>query len=273
MPNLPFTMPENACNAHLHIIDPKFPNNGKAASQLGTVAMYRKVCEPLGLKRAVFVNAKPFGTDNTIIVESIREFGMDSARGIAVSNASVSDRELSAMHEGGVRGLRFSVWNPSNAVVSFDDCLSLSERICDMGWNVQLHMSASQLLERADEIRKIRSRIVIDHMGRLDPALGTKDPAFSFICELIEQGHTWVKLSGPYLNTCEGEPWNDATRTAKAFAEFAPERMVWGSDWPHVTEKDKPDETVLTAMISQWFPTEKARQLALSENPEELYGF
>ena len=110
-------------------------------------------------------------------------------------------------------------------------------------------------------------------MGRLDPALGTKDPAYKFVCEMIERGNTWVKLSGTYLNTVTGRPWNDATATAVEIAKFAPERVVRGSDWPHVTEKIKPDETELTELIATWFPTEQARRLALTDNPEELYGF
>lgn len=270
---LSFDMPKNACNSHLHIIDPKFPNDGKAESQIGTMEMYRRVIDPLGLTRAVFVNAKPFGTDNAVILDGIQKFGPENARGIAVCNASVTDRELEEMHEGGIRGLRFSVWNPANAVVSFEDCFPLSERVKAMGWNMQLHMGAKQLVEYADIIRSIKSKIVIDHMGRLDPKLGVNDPAWKFIQEMIEKGNTWVKLSGPYLNTSIGEPWEDATRTAVAIAEFAPERVVWGSDFPHTTEKVKPDEAVLTEMIAQWLPTEKARELALVKNPEEVYGF
>ena len=273
MPHLSFNMPKNACNSHLHIIDPKFPNDGKAESQIGTVEMYRKVIDPLGLTRAVFVNAKPFGTDNAVILDGIQKFGKENARGIAVVNSSVTDKMLEGMHEGGIRGLRFSVWNPANAVVSFDDCFPLSERVKDMGWNMQLHMGAKQLVEYADIIRRIRSRIVIDHMGRLDPKLGIKDPAWKFMQEMIEKGNTWVKLSGPYLNTVTGEPWDDASETAIAIAEFAPERVIWGSDFPHTTEKVKPDEAVLTEMIARWLPSERARVLALVKNPEEVYGF
>jgi len=177
------------------------------------------------------------------------------------------------LHEGGVRGLRFSVWNPNNAVVSFDDCKPLSERVKHLGWNMQLHMSAAQIAQQADVIRSLDCKVVIDHMGRLDPALGVKDPAYSFLCEMVDRGNTWIKLSGPYLNTKTGEPWEDATRTAIAIAEFAPERVVWGTDFPHVTEKVKPDEFELTEMIPLWFPSQRARELALRDNPQELYGF
>ena len=271
--SVPFEMPQNACNAHLHIVDPAFPNDGKAAGQAGTLETYRVLADKLRLPRAVFVQAKPFGLDNACLLDAIEAFGADYARGIGVVNRTVSDQELERLHNGGVRGLRFSVWNPGNAVVSFEDCAPLSRRVKHLGWNMQLHMSAAQLVEYADVIRKLECRVVIDHMGRLDPALGVKDPAFPFIQEMIDRGSTWVKLSGPYLNSRTGEPWADATETAIAIAEFAPERVVWGSDFPHVTEAVKPEETALVETIPIWLPTEKARQLALTDNPRELYGF
>ena len=127
MSSLSFSMPQNACNAHLHIIDPAFPNDGKAAAQIGTVETYRKLADELGLPRAVFVQAKPFALDNSCLLDAIERFGSENCRGIAVADGTVSDAELERLHRGGVRGLRFSVWNPSNAVVSFDDCAPLSE--------------------------------------------------------------------------------------------------------------------------------------------------
>ena len=238
---LSFTMPPNACNAHLHIIDPAFPNDGHAAAQIGTVDAYRQLARDLNLPRAVFVQAKPFALDNTCLLDAIARFGKENARGIAVVDHTVTNRELEILHEGGGRGLRFSVWNPNNAVITMDDCLPLSQRIKEFGWNIQLHMSAAQIASYADLISSLECKVVIDHMGRLDSKLGTSDPAYQVICRMIDRGNTWIKLSGPYLNTCQGEPWDDATRTAQAIAQFAPQRVVWGSDFPHVTEKKKPE--------------------------------
>lgn len=268
-----FEMPRHACNAHLHIIDPAYPNDGKAASQIGTVQTYRAVADELQLERAVFVQAKPFALDNTCLMDAIEAFGIENARGIAVVGEEITDEELGEMNRRGVRGLRYSVWNPNNAVVSIASCPVLAQRVKDFGWNIQLHSSAKQLVEWADMIRGLPTKVVIDHMGRMDPKLGKDDPAFKTLCEFIDRGNVWVKLSGPYLNTAAGEPWEDATALARALADYAPERVLWGSDFPHVTEKVKPEESVLTEMIADWFPTEKARQLALVENPAEVYGF
>lgn len=268
-----FIMPKGACNAHLHIIDPAFPNDGNAEVHIGTVEMYKKVAERFGLERAVFVQAKDFGLDNTCTIDAVKKFGIDKAVGIGVVNNNVTDQELEYMNANGIKGLRFSVWNPNNAVVSFDDCLPLSKRVYDMGWNMQLHMSSKQLLDRIEIIKQIPGKIVIDHVGRMQPALGVNDPAFKEMLKLVDRGNTWVKLSGSYLNTTEGYPWNDATKTALAMAEYAPERVVWGSDFPHVTEKVAWDESVFVETIPLWLKSNKARQLALVTNPEELYGF
>lgn len=270
---LSFMMPKNACNSHLHIIDPKFPNDGKAAEQIGTINTYMNIAGKLHLDRAVFVQAKPFGCDNNCLLDAIRKFGRSNSVGIAVVTNEATNAELKKLNDGGVKGIRFSVWNPNNAVVSFDDCLPLSKRVYDFGWNMQLHMSAKQLAERTEIIKQIPGKIVIDHMGRMDPNLGVNDPALPVLLSLIDRGNVWVKISGPYLNSVKGFPWNDSDELARKIAGYAPERIVWGSDFPHVTEKVKPDETYLTNMISRWLPDEKTRQLALVTNPEELYGF
>lgn len=262
-----------ACNAHLHIIDPAFPNDGKAAAQIGTVETYIQLAHELGLERAVFVQAKPFATDNACLLDAIQKFGPQRARGIAVVTDQIGDKELEQLHQGGVRGLRFSVWNPNNAVVSFDMCEPLSHRVSDLGWNMQLHMSARQLMEQEEIVSRLPGKVVIDHMGRLDPEKGIDDPAYACLCRLIDRGNVWVKLCGPYLNTKTGYPWADAAKTARALAAYAPERMLWGTDFPHVTEKVKPDEWSLLETIDAWFDTDHAKRLALVENPEQVYGF
>ncbi|MBQ9571823.1 MAG: amidohydrolase family protein [Acidaminococcaceae bacterium] len=270
---LSFSMPQGSCNAHLHIIDPRFPNDGKAADQIGTIETYKAIAAKLHLDRAVFVQAKTFSCDNACLLDAIEKFGRKNSVGIAVVTNEASDAELKQLNDGGVKGLRFSVWNPANAVVSFEDCLPLSKRVYDFGWNMQLHMSAKQLMERAEIIRQIPGKVVIDHMGRMDPHLGINDPALPVLFSLIDKGNVWVKISGPYLNTVTGYPWDDSDKLAREIAVYAPERIVWGSDFPHVTEKVKPDEAYLTNMIARWIPDEKTRKLALVTNPEELYGF
>jgi predicted TIM-barrel fold metal-dependent hydrolase len=116
--------------------------------------------------------------------------------------------------------------------------------------------------------------IVIDHLGRLPQPAGVDHAAYRTIRKLIDQGRTWVKLSGVYLNTKLGPPsYADATKVAQAFAKAAPERMVWGSDWPHRGQKEMPDDAALFDLVAEWAPDETVRRRILVENPEELYGF
>lgn len=266
--------PANACDSHIHILDNRFFSSAPVI-QGATAADYRLLQQRIGTKRVVVVQPKNYGTDNTCTVDAIAQFGIANARGIAVVHPEISDSELVRLNDGGIRGIRFSIWNPKDTVTTSDMIEPLASRINELGWHVQLHMSGDQLAENAALLQRIGCPIVIDHMGRMPAAIGPEHPAFGIICRLIDKGKTWVKLAGAYLNTQFGPPaYQDATRIARAFAEYAPERMVWGSDWPHVTEKEhKPDDALLFDLLADWLPDEKSRNLALVENPAVLYGF
>ncbi|KAF1682065.1 amidohydrolase [Veillonella sp. R32] len=265
-----YKLPPGACNCHLHIIDPKFPNDGKAKHQIGTISDYKRIAKKLTLDKAVFVQAKPFRLDNTCLLDAIQRFGENYSVGIAVTNNLITDQELFELHLKGIRGLRFSMWNPNNAVVSFNDCLPLSERIKEFNWNIQLHLSPEQLLNSYDMIKNLNCNIVLDHMARLE---SYTNPIFSKICKLIDLGHTWIKLSGPYLNSKENAPWTTVNDLAKTLISYAPERMLWGSDWPHVTEKNKYDEKLFIELLYQWIPSKTILNQILVKNPNEVYNF
>lgn len=270
------TAPENACDCHLHIIDPTFPSAfpGAPTAQSATAADYRLLQRRIGTTRAVIVQAKYYGTDNSCTLDAIAQLGMENTRGIAVVQPDISDRELKRLAEGGIRGLRFSVWNPSDTVTTIDMIKPLANRICDLGWHVQLHMSGDQIIANMKMLEQLPCPMVFDHMGRLSPQAGINHPAFAAICRLIDKGNAWVKLSGAYLNTQSGPPaYADAGKIARAFAAAAPERMVWGSDWPHVTEKHKPDDALLFDLLANWIPDANARKRALVDNPAALYNW
>jgi predicted TIM-barrel fold metal-dependent hydrolase len=140
---------------------------------------------------------------------------------------------------------------------------------------VQLHFRGDQIVEHEDLLKRIASPIVFDHMGRIPQPEGVKYPAFQIIARLIDKGRTWVKLSGAYQDTKVGPPtYADITEVARAFLKVGPERMVWGSDWPHPTERDqKPDDAVLFDLLADWAPDEALRKRILVDNPAVLYGF
>ena len=252
--------PPNACDAHLHVID------------YGALDDYAAVQRRIGTTRAVLVQTKNFGVDNACMLDALTELG-PRGRGIAVVALSVSDGELRRLHAGNVRGLRFSLWNPRDAVTTIDMVEPLAKRIADLGWHIQMHMSADQIVANASLLQSVPCEIVFDHMGRLPPEVGARHPAFAVIIDLVDRGRAWVKLSGAYLNTRSGPPYEDARAIAQAYVQAAPERLVWGSDWPHVTEVQKPDDGALLDLLTEWAPDDVTRTKILVDNPAKLYGF
>jgi len=269
-------MPEGACDSHLHIFDPRFPEQpGQGAPFAGgAVPQYLAVRERMGTRRAVIVQAKRYGTDNACLLDAVAQFE-GNARGIAVVSPDVDTAELRRLDAGGVRGLRFSVWNPADTVVTLDMLAGLAHRIAGLGWHVQLHMSGDQIVANEGLLASLPCPMVFDHMARLPPGLGIRHPAWDVVRRLIDRGDCWVKLSGAYLNTAIGGPdYPDATEVARAFVQAAPDRLVWGSDWPHVTERaHMPDTVGLLDLLSRWAPDASVRERILVENPSRLYGF
>ncbi|WP_328822725.1 amidohydrolase family protein [Pseudomonas sp. S31] len=264
-----------ACDAHIHIIDPGF-----APAVAGTPAVagmsvddYRQLQRSNGTTRVVIVQPKYYGTDNRCTLDAVARFD-GQARGIAVVHPSISEAELERLAAGGIRGLRFSLWNPKDTVTTPEMILPLAERIAALGWHIQLHLSGDQIVQHQALLDKVKVPMVFDHMGRLPPAQGTAHPAFAMIGRWLDADRAWVKLSGAYLNTAEGGPgYADASRVARAFVKAAPERLVWGSDWPHITEqRHKPDDSLLLDLISGWASTAETQRI-LIENPQALYGF
>ena len=272
-----FPAPENACDCHIHIYDPQFP---MALPQLrgtpnATVADYELLQERLGTTRTVVVQPAAYGTDNRVTVAAIERLGQANARGVGVLHPDASDAELRALHEAGLRGLRFTQHDARTAVTTAEMIEPLAARIHALGWHAQLHLRAEQIVEMAATIERLPGTIVIDHMGRMPQPEGINHPAFRRIAKWLEAGRTWVKLSGPYLDSKAGSPrYTDVTRVAREYVKIAPERLVWGSDWPHPTEPDiKPDDAVLFDLLQEWSGVNALRKRILVDNPAALYGF
>jgi predicted TIM-barrel fold metal-dependent hydrolase len=271
-----FHAPERACDCHLHIYDPRFP---MAYPQLrGTpdagAADYRLFQKRIGTTRAVVVQPAAYGVDNSVTLDALAALGPAHARGVAVVHPEVSDAELEAMHLAGVRGLRFTQHDANTAITTREMIEPLAARVAQMGWHVQLHLRGEQLVEMAALIERLPGTLVIDHMGRIPQPEGIHHPAFALVRRWLAQGRTWVKLSGPYLETRSGSPrYADVTRVAREYLKLAPERLVWGSDWPHPTEHAKPDDAVLFDLLHEWTRDEALWRRILVQNPETLYGF
>lgn len=271
-------VPHNACDCHHHIYDPvRFPYlpTDVRNQPPATEDVYRLLQKRLGLIRNVIVTPSAYGRDNRCTLDALEQMG-NSARGIVVIDNSTSDADLERMHKLGVRGVRFNISTGGS-----DDrelILSISRRINELKWHVQFWMNAKDTVEMQDFLLSLPSPIVFDHRGHIPPAEGVNHPAFRVICNLLDKGKAWVKLSGLYLDTKVGGPdYTDTVQVGRAYVKYAPERLVWGTDWPHPTvfsgRLPWPDDAGMLDLLAAQAPDELVRNRILVDNPAELYGF
>jgi predicted TIM-barrel fold metal-dependent hydrolase len=268
-------VPPNAVDCHHHIYDSRYPAAANAVLLPPDAGIddYRALHARVGTMRNVIVQPSTYGTDNRCTLDALAAFGRE-ARAVAVVNTGVADAELKRMHDLGVRGIRFNLVQAGATTV--DMLEPLSRRINDLGWHVQLHMTGDQIAGIEDPLQRLPSPIVFDHLARIPQPAGTDHPAFRVVRALLDKGNTWVKLSGAYIDTKVGPPsYADTTKLARAYVAAAPERLVWGSDWPHPTQKldDKPDDARLLDLLAEWAPDEAVRRRILVDNPQKLYDF
>ena len=265
--------PADAADCHIHIYDPRFQSQGAHPSN-GAVQDYRLLQQRIGVSRVVIVQPRNYVTDNSVTVDAIRQLGIANARGVGVLHPTVTDAELKVLNDGGIRGIRFTVGNPKAAVVSIDMIEPLAKRIAEYGWHVQLNMEAQQIIDNAAMLKRLPTPIVFDHMGKPKMPDGVNHESHKVIRSLLDARRAWVKISGAYIVSDIGPPgYADATPVAQAFVKAAPERAVWGSDWPHPGPQEHPDDAFLFDLLAEWAPDEATRNRILVDNPKKLYGF
>jgi D-galactarolactone isomerase len=274
--------PPGACDCHHHIYDPaRFPPSRPSAQQVpnARVEDYRLLQRRLGLSRDIVVTPTPYPapvSDNQVTLDAIRQLG-PNARGVVIVYPEITDAELKAYDAAGVRGVRYSLTSgrPGAAsTASPAEIEAMSKRVNALGWHVQFNTTAEQIVAAEDLLKRLASPIVFDHMGHLPQPEGIGHPGFRIIRELIDKGRTWVKLSVTYDSSKDGPPgYADVNRVGQAYVRAAPERLVWGSNWPHPSEPAKPDDAMLFDLLAQWAPDEATRNRVLVQNPETLYGF
>ena len=268
--------PAGACDCHMHIFDPRFAPSAhwKKTPPVAPVASYRQVQARLGTSRTVVVQPSTFGIDNACLLDALATFG-EQARGVAVIEPEIDDAQLQRMHALGVRGVRVNFvteqsWGPT----TLERLRHTADRVAPLGWHVQVFMTADQIVEASPVLESLPTPLVIDHLGRMPQPLGVAHPGFRAVCRLLEQGRTYVKLSGPAMGTQVGPPsYADNSKVARGYVLAAPDRVVWGSDWPHTTETEKPDDADLLDLLLDWAPDEATRLKIFIHNPRDLYGF
>ena len=265
--------PANACDCHMHIYNSKFPIAPSATLKPADAlpSDYKLLQKRIGTTRNVIVTPSTYGTDNSATLDGMAQLA-PNVRGVAVVDTGVSDDELKRLHGLGMRGTRFNLVQAGATTVEMLE--PLAKRIHDLGWHIQNNAKPELIVEIEPLLMRLPTPLVFDHLAHVPRDQGVDSPAYKTMRKLIDQGRTWVKLSGAYQDTKVGPPtYGDATPVAQAYVKAAPERMVWGSDWPHPTETDKPDDAVLFDLLAVWVPDEATRNRILVQNPETLYGF
>lgn len=266
--------PALAADCHHHIYDAHFPADPKAVLHPpdALVDDYRALQRRIGTSRSVIIQPSTYGVDNRCALAALSALG-PSARAVAVVNDTVADAELRRLDGLGVRGIRF---NLAQAGATTPEMIEpLAKRVAPLGWHLQINAPADRILEILPILERAPTPIVFDHLAHIPEPDGVSHPLFARIRGLLDKGRTWVKLSGAYIDSKIGGPsYSDSSAVARAYVKAAPERLVWGSDWPHPTEQnEKPDDAVLFDLLSDWAPDARVRQRILVDNAEALYGF
>jgi D-galactarolactone isomerase len=269
--------PPGACDCHHHIYDrARFPDApfGGAYQPNSRVEEYRLLQQRIGTTRNIVVTPGPYIGNNGVTTDAVAQL-KPNARGVVQLRPSVTDAELKLLTDAGIVGLRFSQ-SPPTATTKFEDIEPMTKRVAALGWHVQIYIPGDVIAEHEEVWNRLPATMVFDQMGHLPQPQGIDGPGFKVLQRLIDKGKSWVKLSGAYIDSKVGPPtYADTTKVAQAFAKFAPERMVWGSDWPHpgLPFDHKPDDARLFDLLAEWAPNEADRYKILVENPAKLYGF
>jgi len=270
------TLPPLACDAHFHVFGPdaKFPFAAdrtftpEDASKEELFALH----EFLGFERGVFVQSSCHGSDHAVLLDLLAA-APDRYRGVALLKPTTPQAEINRLHEAGVCGVRFHFFSHLGKPAPYDDIRAVIAKVAPLGWHIAIHVGGQGMVEQYDFITSIEAPVVIDHIGRIDIGEGLNGEAFTALRRLLDRGNVWVKLSGTDRITKQPYPYADAVRFARALTQYAPERVVWGSDWPHPNHFAVPNDGELVDLIAEIAPDVSTRYKMLVENPAKLFGF
>jgi predicted TIM-barrel fold metal-dependent hydrolase len=280
-------MPAGAIDVHNHIVGPllKYPMaaNRTYTPPEASVAQLRALRAQLGVARNVIVQPSFYGFDNSCLVDALAELG-SSARGVAVVPVDVTDAELRRLASRGVTGVRLnlSTFDIRDPKVAADTAHSLATRFVPLGWHIQINTELPVIEGLAPLIADIKVPVVFDHLGNADAALGVNQKGFDALVALVKAGNTYVKLSAPY-NLSKRSDWADVVPLAKALIAARPDRMLWGTNWPHpgrgrgditkITPYQDVDNPRLLIHFARQCPDAALRKMILVDTPQHLYRF
>jgi len=270
-----FLLPRGACDTHVHIWGPfdRFPlaKGAPYTPPERTSDDLLALHERLGVDRAVIVQTTVYKADNRAMLDGIARSN-GRWRGVALIDESFDDAAFRALHEGGVRGVRFGFVKHLGGVPDLALVRRTAARIAPMGWHLVLHLDAGNIPDFLEFFGEFSLPVVVDHMGRVPVRDGLDQTPFRLLLELLRRPNWWVKVSGAERISETGPPFTDAIPFALRLIAAAPDRVLWGTDWPHPNVRWEPDEADLVDLLPH-FADAAALQQLLVDNPARLYGF
>jgi 2-pyrone-4,6-dicarboxylate lactonase len=273
--------PPDSCDTHMHVYGdaaryPAQKTNHLYSTPDARLGDYLKMRRTIGFARSVFVQPTIYGTDHSFFKDTLRAVGdVENFRGVALVDDTLSDAALEELHGLGVRCARFIFRANLGMRPSLESFRRSLARVKELGWFVKIFGMAQDAVDLADELRKIEVTAVIDHMWRLVPGDPVSAQAFGLVRELLQSENWWVQISNGDRSSLQPEGWSDVVTYGRALYEAAPDRCIWGSDWPHAEYRKPsvPNDGALVDLLSDYLPDEESRTKVLVTNPARLFGF
>lgn len=270
-------LPKGAIDTQMHAYLPGFPSleggPGLPAGDLPTPEQYRAFMRWIGIDRVIVTQGNAHQRDHSNLIACLKDFG-DLAWGVAAVDGSVSEAELQELAQARVIGLR--IMDLPGGGVDLSHLEAVDAIAANRGWMLAVQFDGSNILDHEARLSRLKSRWVLDHHGKFFCGVTPDSPQIAAVKRLVDGGNCWFKFAGAYESSKSGGPdFADIAAVARQIAQHAPERVVWGSNWPHNlarSQDDYPDDAALTDTVLGWLPDDRARHLALVDNPQELFG-
>lgn len=271
-----YQAPPKSCDAHCHVFGPHeiFPYSDKASywPPDADKQALKRLHDKLGIERAVLVQASCHGTDNRAMLDAIKSSN-GAYRGVCIANDSFSENDFQDLHDGGVRGVRFNFVKHLGGAPNLDSMKTVLQRVKPLGWHLVIHVNAEDVISYADFFDALDLEIVVDHMGRVPTTEGVGQQAYKILLDRMHRDNWWMKVCGSERISM-GPPFYDAVPFAQGFIEIAPDRILWGTDYPHPNiKKHMPNDADLLDLVPLIARDPAIQKKIMVDNPARLYGF
>jgi len=272
-----FNSPPGTTDAHCHVFGPHavFPYHESSTYHPpdGPKEDLKALHNKLGVERVVIVQASCHGPDNRAMLDAIFTDPVNY-RGVCIANSEFTDEDFADLHAGGVRGVRFNFVAHLGGTPDLKAMQNVLERVKPLGWHLVIHVNAADIIEFEDFFTQFDMPIIVDHMGRVPTSEGLDQKAFQILLDFMQRDNWWVKICGSERISSDGPPFHDALPFARALLDVAPDRTLWGTDWPHPNiSKWMPNDGDLLDLVPLFAEDQTLQKKVLVDNPARLYGF